>query len=166
MREMAVTERSLLLRSSPWFVPHVASYVVAYAFATIAFCLTVAGLHLRANRRDASRHDRLSAVMLRGALPFMVLGLACGAFWADAAWGAYWSWDGKETGALATTLLYLLWFHLWRDRRFRRFSDPVHVAAFLCLLFTFLAVGLVPLSIRHGSWQPSRHLPDTLLPRQ
>ena len=35
-----------------------------------------------------------------------------GALWAKDAWGAYWSWDPKESWAAATWGLYLIAIHL------------------------------------------------------
>jgi ABC-type transport system involved in cytochrome c biogenesis permease subunit len=32
--------------------------------------------------------------------PFLTIGIISGAVWANEAWGAYWSWDPKETWAL------------------------------------------------------------------
>jgi len=130
--------------ASPWFVPHVASYLVSYAFAGMACCLTVAARRLERAGRSSDGHRRLSAAMIRAAFPCMTFGLASGAAWADAAWGSYWSWDPKETGALAVWLLYAAWFHICRVRRLRRLADAVHLAAFLALLMTFLGVALLP----------------------
>ena len=49
--------------------------------------------------------------MILLSMPFMTIGLMLGAVWADEAWGAYWSWDPKETWALVTWTLYLMYLH-------------------------------------------------------
>ncbi len=135
---------------SPWFVPHIASYLLSYAFAALAFSFTLAGWRLQSTGRDGSRHALLSSVMLRIALPFMTVGLGLGAVWADEAWGAVWSWDPKETGALITYLLYLAWFHCWVTGRSQRVCDRLQMAGFFSLLITFLVIGLIPLFSHHG----------------
>ena len=48
--------------------------------------------------------------------------IVAGAFWADALWGSYWSWDPVETWALINWLMYGVFIHLrlihkWRGTR-------------------------------------------------
>ncbi len=52
---------------------------------------------------------------------FIALGIILGALWAEQAWGAYWSWDPKETEALIVLLNYAAWLHMrftkgWRGK--------------------------------------------------
>jgi ABC-type transport system involved in cytochrome c biogenesis permease subunit len=37
----------------------------------------------------------------------LTIGIISGAVWANEAWGAYWSWDPKETWALITWLVFI-----------------------------------------------------------
>ncbi|CEM10292.1 unnamed protein product [Vitrella brassicaformis CCMP3155] len=39
------------------------------------------------------------------------LGIFCGGMWAKDAWGAFWSWDPKETSALIVWLIYAAYIH-------------------------------------------------------
>jgi hypothetical protein len=62
----------------------------------------------------------------------------------DEAWGAYWSWDPKETWSLVTWLLYAAILHQrftigWRGRR----AATMTIIAFLVLILTFLGVNLL-----------------------
>jgi len=64
--------------------------------------------------------------------------------WANSAWGGYWRWDPKETGALVVWFLYAALLHGrltigWRGRRAAIFA----ILGFICLLFTFLGVNLL-----------------------
>ncbi|RYD06329.1 hypothetical protein N752_05395 [Desulforamulus aquiferis] len=41
----------------------------------------------------------------------MTLVLITGAVWAEQVWGAWWSWDPKETWALITWMVYAVFLH-------------------------------------------------------
>lgn len=43
--------------------------------------------------------------------PLLTIGIIAGAVWANEAWGAYWSWDPKETWALITWLVFASYLH-------------------------------------------------------
>jgi ABC-type transport system involved in cytochrome c biogenesis permease subunit len=131
---------------SVWFVPHVMSYVLAYALAAVAFALTLVAFVRRTalGRTDDARHEEATHRVLLLAFPFMTFGLLLGAVWADAAWGDYWGWDPKETWALIMWTLYVMYFHCRMSPRFRRYAGAVQVIAFLTLIVTFLFVNLLP----------------------
>ena len=70
--------------------------------------------------------------------PMMTLVIILGAWWADIAWGRYWSWDPKETASLITWLVYGAYLHArvlrgWQGDR----SNLFLVLGFLATLFTF-----------------------------
>ena len=139
---------------SPWFVPHVFSYMLAYALDAVAFALLVTKwrrLWLGPSAGGQSCTAAAAAV-LRLAFPFMTFGMLSGALWAEEAWGAYWSWDPKETWSLITWSLYLVYFHARLSPRFHRWADLGHALAFVALLVTFLLVNLLPRlgSVLHG----------------
>ncbi len=130
---------------SPWFVPHVMAYLIAYALATVGFLLALRAL--RAQRAAPDQALKLIAgvdAVARLAFPFMTFGLLSGALWAETAWGRYWSWDSKETWALIMWLLYALYFHCRRSPALRRFALPVQIAGYAALIVTFLFVNLIP----------------------
>lgn len=88
--------------------------------------------------------DKVNYTCLSVGFPLMTLGIITGAFWANTAWGTYWSWDPKETWALITWFLYAALLHGrltigWRGRKAAIFS----IVAFMFLLFTFLGVNLL-----------------------
>lgn len=99
---------------SPWFVPHVVVYMLAYSalgLSSLVAAWNWAGRKLR--REPVSHHDvdvphRLVLI----GLPLLTCGLLFGALWAKEAWGHYWTWDPKETWALLTWLSYLIYLHL------------------------------------------------------
>ena len=130
---------------SPWFVPHVMAYLIAYALATVGFILALRAMRARrAAPETAGRQEQGVDAVTRLAFPFMTFGLLSGALWAETAWGRYWSWDSKETWALIMWLCYALYFHCRRSPALRRFSMPCQIAGFAALIVTFLFVNLIP----------------------
>lgn len=115
---------------SPWFVPHVVVYLLAYALLTYAAALAaVAWWRGRASPAATTQPLALAEVALWLGFGFLTLGLLAGAVWAKAAWGHYWTWDPKETWAFLTWANYLSYLHLRRDWTAR----PRRAAACLAL---------------------------------
>ncbi|HBC85458.1 MAG TPA: hypothetical protein DCZ94_00740 [Lentisphaeria bacterium] len=131
---------------SAWFVPHVTSYMVSYALATIAFSMMSVKFFriLAFHEKELRRYDEDAWQIIRMAFPFMTFGLLSGALWAEDAWGMYWSWDPKEIWALITWGLYLIFLHCRLAKAWRKYSDIAHVLAFAALLTTFILVNLLP----------------------
>ena len=129
---------------SAWFVPHVAVYLLAYAFLSAASLAGLRGLLRRdeSSARDALRVADNAAVIGFG---FLTLGLCFGALWAKEAWGHYWAWDPKETWALLTWLGYLAHLHLRALRRdLVRPALAYLVAAWVILLLCWFGVNYFP----------------------
>lgn len=131
--------RQMPALQSPWFAPHVTSYVIAYGLLTVAALLV-----LRSFLRRQSRYLDAADAVVRLAFPFLTFGLWSGALWADAAWGRYWAWDIKEVWSLITWLIYLLYFHMERHPAFSHWRRPLLLAGFLAILITFFVVNLLP----------------------
>ncbi len=121
---------------SAWFVPHVAVYMFSYALLGCATLMALYGL-FRKERDLSQATERL----LYGGVAFFTIGMLTGALWAKQAWGAYWSWDPKESWAAATWALYLLAIHL--RGRGRWFVTTV-VVAFLALQMCWYGVNYLP----------------------
>lgn len=82
-------------------------------------------------------NELLSASLFVG-FTAMSLTIVTGAFWAQQAWGRFWSWDPKETASLITWVIYLLLVNYrlsggWRIRR----AAYVSILGFVSTLFTF-----------------------------
>lgn len=131
---------------SPWFVPHVLAYMIGYALAAVAFVLTMTRLvrDRIMHQPELSRYRVASRAIVRLSFPFMTFGMLSGALWAEQAWGAYWSWDQKETWALITWMLYVLYLHCLARKSLERIAEPVQILAFIALLTTFFLVNLLP----------------------
>lgn len=79
--------------------------------AVIAFLLsTIYGLkYLRNKNLD---DDAKSYVAAQLGIIFTILATVTGAIWAKFAWGAYWSWDPRQTSIFALLLIYGAYFAL------------------------------------------------------
>jgi cytochrome c-type biogenesis protein CcsB len=88
--------------------------------------------------------DNLSYRIIGIGFPFLTIGILSGAVWANEAWGSYWSWDPKETWALATWLVFAIYLHAritkgWQGKK------PAIIASFgfLAIWICFLGVNLI-----------------------
>jgi cytochrome c-type biogenesis protein CcsB len=74
---------------------------------------------------------------------FFTIATILGALWAAEAWGAYWSWDPKETWALIVWLNYAAWLHMRQMKGLR--GAPLAwwaLAGLLVTTFAFLGVNM------------------------
>jgi ABC-type transport system involved in cytochrome c biogenesis permease subunit len=135
------------LLDSPLFAPHVLAFLLSYA--ALAIAAAMAGYLLFRSLKEKPEIIAAGAQEARRfiviAFPLMTLGNVLGALWGQAAWGAYWQWDVKETMALVTWLLYLAYLHAdargaLRPRQHLVFS----VVGFLALLLCWLGVRILP----------------------
>jgi len=126
---------------SSWLVLHVTCSFIGEAFFAVAFVASVARLAARDAERRA-RLDRLTSTAIGIGYPVFTAGaLIFGAIWAQTAWGAWWSWDPKETWALVTWLVYTAYLHARFVARLRGTATAIiAVAGFVLALFTFFGV--------------------------
>ncbi len=130
--------RQMPALQSPWFVPHVTSYVISYGLMLVATLLVLRSFW----GADAETPLRVADRAVSLAFPFMSFGLWSGALWADSVWGGYWAWDIKEVWSLITWVLYIMYFHVRRHApEWRR---TLLLLAFSALIITFLVVNLLP----------------------
>ncbi len=141
---------------SLWLPVHAFISLLGHAFMALAFASAV--MYLLQEREIKKKKlgaifkrlpslDTLDAInywSLKIGFPFMTLGIITGSLWAEKAWGAYWSWDPKETWSLITWFLYAALLHErlavgWRGRR----AAILSVVGFMALIFTFLGVNFL-----------------------
>lgn len=93
--------------------------------------------------------DRLSYKMIFIILPVLTIGITMGGIWAWGAWGRFWGWDAKETWALITWMIYVIYLHLRLVRGWQgRSAVWINFIGFASVLFTFFGVNF--LSRLHG----------------
>jgi cytochrome c-type biogenesis protein CcsB len=92
--------------------------------------------------------DNLSYRIIGLGFPLLTTGIVAGAVWANEAWGAYWSWDPKETWALITWFVFAAYLHAritksWQGKRPAILASIGFVVVWICYLgVNFLGKGL------------------------
>ncbi len=136
---------------SPLLSIHVCVIMAAYALLAFMTINAIFALILILRRNPLNMINRasviaqltiLSRVMLYPAVFLLTAGIFLGAVWANISWGAYWSWDPKETWALITLMVYSVAFHR-RSLKFLNndlFFHSYIIIAFLALLMTYFGV--------------------------
>jgi ABC-type transport system involved in cytochrome c biogenesis permease subunit len=125
--------------NSPWFALHILVSFGGYGCFTAGLAWSIAHLFDRSLDLSPSvpRKLALTGLLLLGT------GILTGSMWADSSWGTYWSWDPKESWALLTWTIMLLYVHLggWRPRR--AVSALFFGLAFATMMFTFIGINLL-----------------------
>jgi ABC-type transport system involved in cytochrome c biogenesis permease subunit len=126
---------------SYWLALHVTLSFIGESFFIVSFIASILYLSLRDEER-LRRLDRLSYTAVGIGYPVFTRGaLIFGAVWAQTAWGAWWSWDPKETWALITWLVYTAFLHTRLVKKLRgRLSATLSIVGFLFTVFTFFGV--------------------------
>ena len=114
--------------NSLWFYIHVTASIAAYAFLFISFVMALVYLI------NKTRFKTFDMIFSFGFFFYFFL-LVTGSIWAQDAWGSYWSWDPKETAALAAFLVYASAAHTKGKWRYY-----LNIAGFLFLIFCYLGV--------------------------
>lgn len=134
---------------SPFFYAHVSVIMIAYALfavmALLALCSLVTGMLSKGNRERAERLTGVNRLLLYPAVLMQALGIIIGSLWANVSWGAYWSWDPKETWALITLLVYAAPFHrlvLVKLKSWRAYNIYI-MCAILSVLVTYYGVNFL-----------------------
>jgi ABC-type transport system involved in cytochrome c biogenesis permease subunit len=129
---------------SPYFIPHVTSYILSYA---ILFVATVTSFVImrkeRRGKADTELHSVMDNIVYIG-FGFLLFGLITGALWAKEAWGHYWSWDPKETWAFITAAAYLTYIHLRLRGGRSRLTLWLPPVAFTLLVIAWAGVSYLP----------------------
>jgi cytochrome c-type biogenesis protein CcsB len=143
---------------SNWLISHVVTCFVGYAAFAVSFGVSFlylfkAGSEKRSPKSAGSFWDILpsSAALdeigyktIAIGFPLLTIGIVTGAFWANVAWGTYWSWDPKETWSLIVWLIYAAYLHAritrgWRGKR----AAILSIVGFAATIFCYLGVNLI-----------------------
>ena len=117
---------------SPLLTVHVLTAALSYA--GFAFSAGLAAARLRKLNCDPEHIWTYRIVIFSFCM--LTLTIVLGAFWAEIAWGSYWSWDPKETWALITWILYAIYLHRYQHWDSKK-ADVMLVIGFILVLFTF-----------------------------
>lgn len=138
---------------SNWLAIHVSTAIIAYGAFGVACAISLMFIlkDKYSNSEFWNKHvpskEKLDMIAYRAvSLGFMFLTfcIITGAIWAEQAWGAYWSWDPKETWALITWIIYSIYLHLrinkgWKGKQAALFA----IIGFICVLFTYIGVNML-----------------------
>jgi ABC-type transport system involved in cytochrome c biogenesis permease subunit len=132
--------------ASIWFIPHVLVYFFGYACFLAAALLAVVQLVRRAATEAPwlQRPQALADLLVSWGFALITLGMTMGCVWAAEVWGAWWSWDPKETWALLTWLYYLNLLHLRAAGLGDREAALRTLAGLLLIAFTWLGMKFLP----------------------
>lgn len=122
---------------SLWFVPHLIIYMIAYSLLAIASVWVLLPYFKPTYVSEAPRRLLITSSAL------LLIGMLCGAAWAKAAWGQYWTWDAKECWAATTWLITVLGMHLSPQSRHRTLAVLIWLA-FLAMQITWYGVNYLP----------------------
>lgn len=159
---------------SNWLMMHVSMMMVSYATLIIGSLLSIlylAFIFLNKPKVISNFETTSNEVMLTSKIsnaqlslletvdiwsyriiglgfPFLTIGIISGAVWANEAWGAYWSWDPKETWALITWLVFAIYLHSrllkgWQGQKAAVLGSCGFFVIWICYLgVNFLGKGL------------------------
>lgn len=143
---------------SNWLIAHVVTCFVGYAAFAVSF--GVSFLYLFKVKAESKKRKQGSGLMdylpaselldevgyktIAIGFPLLTIGIITGAFWANVAWGTYWSWDPKETWSLIVWLIYAAYLHAritrgWRGKK----AALLSILGFGATLFCYLGVNLL-----------------------
>lgn len=127
---------------SPWFIPHVVSYMLAYALLASASLAVARSVYTKGSNETEFKKP-MNLIYLGFVL--LTIGMLLGAFWAKIAWGNYWAWDPKEVWALITWFFYLLviHIHLYLPTR-KKLLARLMILALIVLFITWLGIKYLP----------------------
>jgi ABC-type transport system involved in cytochrome c biogenesis permease subunit len=130
---------------SVWFVPHVVVYIFGYSLVGLATLIALTNLFQHYFMKDEIKNIYLADNLIYTGFAFLTFGLIFGAFWAKQAWGHYWTWDIKETWALITWLIYLLYIHIrYYYPELKIFPYWALCIAFAVLLISWFGINYLP----------------------
>jgi len=143
---------------SNWLISHVVTCFVGYAAFAVSFGVSFLYLFkVGAEKRSlksagsfwdflpsSAGLDEIGYKTIAIGFPLLTIGIVTGAFWANVAWGTYWSWDPKETWSLIVWLIYAAYLHAritrgWRGKR----AAILSIVGFAATIFCYLGVNLI-----------------------
>ncbi len=131
---------------SYWLTYHVIIILASYACLALSMMVAhgvlISAVRSRGKLNDSLRRwnwANLKSMQLGSVL--LILGILLGAVWANVSWGRFWGWDPKETWALITWFVYIIFLHgrsagwlMWRG------LAVASVAAFPVVIMTYYGV--------------------------
>lgn len=130
----------LSMQSNQW---DMAMFVIVWAGQLFSALSLLFPVGMRDILPEARRLDRAAYYSIMISFALVAIVLVTGALWAHYAWGRYWGWDPKETGALVIWITYAIYLHTrltygWVGVP----SSVIGVLGFFVIIAGFLGVNL------------------------
>ena len=125
---------------SPFFIPHVFSYMISYTLVALAAILCVISFVIA--KEEKKKYEGGVYQLISTGFPFMVTGMLLGALWANECWGNYWSWDHKEAWSLVTVLSLSVYLHFRRHEKLKKYAPWFVLLAMAFEIITLFFVGM------------------------
>ena len=126
---------------SPFFIPHVFSYMISYTLVALAAILCLFALLFA--KEEKKKYEQGTYQLISTGFPFMVTGMLLGAIWANECWGNYWSWDHKEAWSLVTVLALSVYLHFRRHESLKKYTPWLVLLAMVFEIVTLFFVGML-----------------------
>ncbi len=128
------------VRSNPW---DMALFLIIWFGQLLLMVRLFAWKQLNKRLPKAATLESASYYCVVVAFSLVGVVLVTGALWAHYAWGRYWGWDPKETGALVIWLVYALYLHMRHILGWSGVPQAVvGVIGFFVIIASFLGVNL------------------------
>lgn len=125
---------------SIWFIPHVTLYMASFILLCISFIFCLLWI--------IKKHEKIiqkSDDFMRAGLLLFITAMLIGSIWAEVSWGHFWTWDLKETWALITYVIYVIYLQY---RTIPQYKTGIaclwHTLAFLALQICWYGVNYLP----------------------
>lgn len=130
--------------NSPWFVPHVVVYMIAYACIACAFIISLIRL-TRLKNIDKTKLLLHCDKLFYDGIGLLTIGMMMGALWAKDAWGEYWSWDPKEVWAAITWVTGIAYIHYRLNyKNSGQWADFLIIICFLFFQICWYGINYLP----------------------
>ena len=139
---------------SNWLFIHVPILMLAYGMFAVSFAASAGFMILRIlgkkDKKTFSRLDRASYMSAIAGLALLIVGIIIGAMWAKISWGAYWSWDPKETWALITAIVYAVYIVARSVGMKAENAAFISILGFISVIFMYIGLAYIIPGL-HGS---------------
>ncbi len=124
--------------------PLLAIHVVTAALSYAGFAVAAGSAIIQLKKASSDISEKKVYGIVAASFVMLTFTIIIGAVWAEQAWGTYWSWDPKETWALITWIIYAIYLHLHRLKKWQgKRANILVIVGFALVLFTFFGVNFL-----------------------
>nr|WRK84082.1 cytochrome c biogenesis protein [Polygala japonica] len=98
--------------------------------------------------------DRWSSRIISLGFTLLTIGILSGAVWANEAWGAYWNWDPKETWAFITWIIFTIYLHIRKKKKWEGINSAIIASTgFFIIWICYFGINLLGIGLHsYGSF--------------